>query len=220
MNKRPFLGTEALAAGIVTRRTLASRHDAIYRNVYVPKGCRAHRDDARDGGVVVVGPPSDGCGIVGRCSARVEMDRPAPSRRGVSPQREASGRHPDPSRGPADDEVGVCVAGSPTTTPARTAFDLGRRRGRIAGGDRLSTRWRTRPVSSRTTSMPLSVDTAVSAGLCNYARQSTSWTVAQSRLRRRVRDLVLLIAADSAAADSDPGLRRVRVLHRPHRHGL
>ena len=38
MNTRPFLGTEALAAGAVTRRTLASRHDAIYRNVYIPKG--------------------------------------------------------------------------------------------------------------------------------------------------------------------------------------
>ncbi len=38
MNTRPFLGTEALAAGTVTRRTLASRHNAVYRNVYIPKG--------------------------------------------------------------------------------------------------------------------------------------------------------------------------------------
>jgi hypothetical protein len=38
MNTWPFLGTEALAAGTVTRRTLASRHDAIHRDVYVPKG--------------------------------------------------------------------------------------------------------------------------------------------------------------------------------------
>jgi hypothetical protein len=34
----PFIGTEALAAGTVTRRTLASRHDMVYRNVYLRKG--------------------------------------------------------------------------------------------------------------------------------------------------------------------------------------
>ena len=34
----PFLGTEALARGAVTKRTLISRHDRIYRGVYQPKG--------------------------------------------------------------------------------------------------------------------------------------------------------------------------------------
>src|SRR3954449_8478234 len=34
----PFIGTEALAAGTVTRRTLVSRHDMVYRNIYLPKG--------------------------------------------------------------------------------------------------------------------------------------------------------------------------------------
>ena len=34
----PFIGTEALSAGTVTRRTLASRHDMVYRNVYLGKG--------------------------------------------------------------------------------------------------------------------------------------------------------------------------------------
>ena len=40
MNEKslPFIGTEALAAGTVTRRTLASRHDMVYRNVYLQKG--------------------------------------------------------------------------------------------------------------------------------------------------------------------------------------
>ena len=36
----PFLGTEAMAGGLVTRRALASRHDMIYRNVYLPKGVK------------------------------------------------------------------------------------------------------------------------------------------------------------------------------------
>jgi hypothetical protein len=34
----PFIGTEALADGYVTRRTLRSQHQSVYRNVYVPKG--------------------------------------------------------------------------------------------------------------------------------------------------------------------------------------
>jgi hypothetical protein len=38
MYTRPFLGTEALASGTVTRRTLRSRNEPVYRNVYVSKG--------------------------------------------------------------------------------------------------------------------------------------------------------------------------------------
>lgn len=34
----PFVGTEALATGRVTRRTLRSRHQRVYRNVYLPNG--------------------------------------------------------------------------------------------------------------------------------------------------------------------------------------
>ncbi|GJF16418.1 hypothetical protein NGTWS0302_15650 [Mycolicibacterium cyprinidarum] len=34
----PFLGTEARAAGRVSRRTLRSRHQRIYRDVYLPAG--------------------------------------------------------------------------------------------------------------------------------------------------------------------------------------
>jgi hypothetical protein len=34
----PFVGTEALGAGVVTRHHLATRYEAVYRNVYVPHG--------------------------------------------------------------------------------------------------------------------------------------------------------------------------------------
>ncbi|MGZ5394945.1 MAG: hypothetical protein ACXWEI_05595, partial [Mycobacterium sp.] len=34
----PFIGSEALAAGFVNRYQLATRYDAVYRNVYVPRG--------------------------------------------------------------------------------------------------------------------------------------------------------------------------------------
>jgi hypothetical protein len=33
----PFLGTEALALGTVTRRTLRSQYDPVYRDVYLAK---------------------------------------------------------------------------------------------------------------------------------------------------------------------------------------
>jgi len=38
MAEGPFLGSEARAAGLVTRRTLRSRHRLIYQNVYLPVG--------------------------------------------------------------------------------------------------------------------------------------------------------------------------------------
>src|SRR4051812_40234936 len=34
----PFVGTEAVAAGVITRHDLATRYDAIYRNVFIPRG--------------------------------------------------------------------------------------------------------------------------------------------------------------------------------------
>ena len=38
MDDWPFLGTEAIASGVVTKRTLRSRYEMVYRNVYVPAG--------------------------------------------------------------------------------------------------------------------------------------------------------------------------------------
>ncbi|MBO0865058.1 MAG: hypothetical protein J2P16_08315, partial [Mycobacterium sp.] len=35
---RPFIGTEALVDGRVSRRALRSQHEMVYRNVYVPRG--------------------------------------------------------------------------------------------------------------------------------------------------------------------------------------
>lgn len=34
----PFLGTEALAAGKLNRYQLRTRYEAVFRNVYVPRG--------------------------------------------------------------------------------------------------------------------------------------------------------------------------------------
>lgn len=46
---RPILGTEALAEGAVSRRALANRYDAVYRNVYLARGTELtamHRAEA------------------------------------------------------------------------------------------------------------------------------------------------------------------------------
>src|SRR6201990_1274104 len=34
----PFVGSEAVAGGLVTRHDLAIRNDSLYRNVHVPRG--------------------------------------------------------------------------------------------------------------------------------------------------------------------------------------
>ena len=34
----PFLGSEALAAGLVSRYELDTRHEMIHRDVYIPRG--------------------------------------------------------------------------------------------------------------------------------------------------------------------------------------
>lgn len=122
----PFIGTEAVAAGRFSRRTLASRNTLVYRNVYIP-------DDA------VLTPAKRAVAawlwsgrtatVAGRSAAAllgsdwVEDDEPAEltrtetSANTILIHRERL----------LDDEVQT-FAGIPTTTPARTAYDLGRRK--------------------------------------------------------------------------------------------
>ena len=122
----PFIGTEAVAAGRFTRRTLASRNTLIYRNVYLPKDAEltpAKRAVAAwlwsDRTATVAGRSA--AALLG--SGWIEDDEPAELTR----TRESTSDiviHRDRLR---DDEVRE-VRGIPMTSPARTAFDLGRRR--------------------------------------------------------------------------------------------
>ena len=63
MGVDPFVGTEALAAGVVNRYQLATRYDAVYRNVYVPRRSTADTRAEGEGGLVVVGATGDGGGL-------------------------------------------------------------------------------------------------------------------------------------------------------------
>lgn len=125
----PFLGTEALAAGRVSRRAL-KRHCAIYRNVYLPRDGALTAELRAEAAWLW----SDRLATVGGLSAAALLgtrwiDPESPAELFRTNGKPVSGIviHRDilHSR-----EFGL-VRGIPTTTPARTGFDLGRRRGRV-----------------------------------------------------------------------------------------
>jgi hypothetical protein len=127
----PFVGTEALAAGVVTRRSLVSRHDMIYRNVYLSKGVKftpVRRAVAAwlwsERNATIAGMSA--AALHG--SQWIDSDVPAELIRTEACQVDGIVIHRNRLR---DDETGF-VRDMLVTTPARTAFDLGRR-------DRLET---------------------------------------------------------------------------------
>jgi len=124
----PFIGSEALAAGRVNRYQLASEYDAVYRNVYVPKGQVLTAADK----AVAAWLWSDRRATTAGLSAAalhgtLWLDSKLPAELNQPHRHKTNGilLHSDKL---ADDEV--CIAnGVPATTPARTAYDVGRRRG-------------------------------------------------------------------------------------------
>ena len=121
----PFLGSEALAAGRVTRRALQRNFARVYRDVYMPKSQRmtpvarakaawlwAGRDATLGG--------SSAAAMLG--SKWIDPEEPADLFR-IGDAVDGINIHRDKL---IANEVCV-VGGIPTTTPARTAFDVGRR---------------------------------------------------------------------------------------------
>jgi len=121
----PFIGTEALAAGLVSRRGLHNRYEVIYRNVYLPKGYEltaATRAKAawlwarRDATVAGLSAAAlHGTKWID-AALPAELVRIGDAVHGIVIHRDTL----------ADDDVCV-IDGMATTTPARTAFDVGRR---------------------------------------------------------------------------------------------
>ncbi|WP_395307864.1 hypothetical protein V4U86_21045 [Mycobacterium sp. AMU20-3851] len=129
-----FLGSEALAAGTVNRYQLRTRYDAVHRNVYVPRGAVLTPRDKAVAAWLWSGRRGVAAGLSAAAlhgSKWIDAKYPAEliqdSRSGPS----GIVIHSD-TLGP--DEVAV-VRGVPATSPARTAFDLGRRTG--SGGEGL-----------------------------------------------------------------------------------
>jgi hypothetical protein len=124
----PFLGTEALAAGTVTDHRLRTSYDAVHRNVYVPRGAELTAADkavaawlfSRRGAVVAA---MSAAALHG--TRWIDPKLPAELNRPGRDKVDGIVLHSDAL---ADDETCI-IDGIPATTPARTAFDIGRRRG-------------------------------------------------------------------------------------------
>jgi hypothetical protein len=122
----PFIGSEARRAGIVTKRTLRSRHEMIYRNVYVPKGLEITAASRAKAAWLWSGRNATVAGLSAAAllgTRWIDGTLPAELIRRQACDVEGIAIHRDTLR------VGeTCtVGGIPTTTPARTAFELGRR---------------------------------------------------------------------------------------------
>jgi hypothetical protein len=127
----PFIGSEALAAGTVTRRTLASRHDMVYRNVYLRKGIELTPDRRAVAAWLWSGRNATVAGMSAAAmhgSQWIDSELPAELIRAEACDVRGIVIH----RGQLRDDETCVVRGIPVTTPARTAFDIGRR-------DRLET---------------------------------------------------------------------------------
>ena len=125
---QPFLGTEALAAGTVTPRILRSQCDRVYRDVYVRTGGTMTAADRAVAAWLWSGRQST---LVGLSAAALHGSK------WIDPQlpAEVNRRNGKPAAGilvHRDELLGdeVQLTGPLlVSTPARTAFDLGRRPG-------------------------------------------------------------------------------------------
>jgi hypothetical protein len=125
----PLLGTEALAAGSVNRYQLRTRYDAIHRDVYVPRDTKLTPVDKAVAAWLWSGRRATVAGLSAAAlhgslwiDARLPAELNQPSGHGKTT---GIRLHSDE----LDDDETCLVRGIRATTPHRTAFDLGRRRG-------------------------------------------------------------------------------------------
>jgi hypothetical protein len=121
---KPFVGTEALAAGM-SRRQLRRHHDAIYRNVYLERDQQLTARTRAKAAWLWSGRRATLAGMSAAAmhgSRWIDPALPAELIRVCDP---VDGIVVYRDRLAADE---LCVVdGMPTTTPARTAYDIGRR---------------------------------------------------------------------------------------------
>lgn len=124
----PFRGTEALAAGIVTPHRLRTDFEPVHRNVYIPRGKKLTPVTRAIAAWLWSGRSATLAGLSAAALHRTAwIDDWLPA--------ELNRRSRDGARGiilhsDSLDEDETCARdGVSLTTPARTAFDLGRRKG-------------------------------------------------------------------------------------------
>jgi hypothetical protein len=124
----PILGSEALAAGVVTRHQLRTEFHAVHRNVYLPNGQQLTPVSRAVAAWLWSDRQATLAGLSASALYRtkwIDDWLPAELNRHSRDKTRGIVLHSDVL---ADDES--CVRNGMTmTTPARTAFDLGRRRG-------------------------------------------------------------------------------------------
>jgi len=122
------MGSEAIAAGALNRYQLATQYDQVFRNVYIPKGQALTPVDKAVAAWLWSGRRATAAGLsAAALHGTLWIDAHLPAEINQRHRHKTDGilLHSDEL---ANDEV--CTAsGVPATTPARTAFDLGRRRG-------------------------------------------------------------------------------------------
>jgi very-short-patch-repair endonuclease len=124
----PFLGTEALARGVVNRHQLRTRYDAVFRNVYVPNGQALTAADKAVAAWLWSGRRATVAGLSAAAllgTRWIDAKRPAELNQTSRHRTKGIVLHSDELW----DDESCYIRGTPVTSPARTAFDLGRRRG-------------------------------------------------------------------------------------------
>ncbi|VEG39917.1 cullin, a subunit of E3 ubiquitin ligase [Mycolicibacterium flavescens] len=130
----PFVGRDAVAAGHLTRAHLRSHYRPLYRGVYIPRG---HEVSLREriAGVSFASPSAVIAGVAASAmhgAKWVVDDVPIELVAAVRRQRGLIARDET-----LDEDEVTSVAGIRVTTPARTAFDLGRHQPRDRAVARL-----------------------------------------------------------------------------------
>jgi hypothetical protein len=144
-----FIGTEALANGIVTRRELARRYRPCFRNVYGPRGRQLAVREIANGAWLWSKRRAIVTGVAASAMHGAEwVDADTPIEL-IYPHTHACPPTGIVARNEriADDEITV-IDGTPVTTIARTAFDLGRYQSRGQAIARLDALMRAAPFSS------------------------------------------------------------------------
>lgn len=132
----PFRGTDALAAGVLTPHRLRTDFEAIHRNVYIPRGKRLTPVTRAVAAWLWSGRTATAAGL-----SAAALHRTAWIDDWLSAELNRASR--DQARGiivhsdTLDDDETCIRDGIRLTTPARTAFDLGRRKGLVSAVIRL-----------------------------------------------------------------------------------
>ncbi|MGE2690841.1 hypothetical protein [Mycolicibacterium pulveris] len=141
----PFIGSDAVAAGQLTRAHLRSQYRPLYRGIYVPRGYEVSLRE-RIAGASLAAPSAVIAGVAASAVHGAKwVDDDIPIELVSSTRRQRGLIVRDETL--EEDEV-TTIRGVRVTTPARTAFDLGRHQPRDLAVARLDALMNVRPFAA------------------------------------------------------------------------